>query len=122
VRLQSPAVIVWSGWGIAVVLVAAVVVITVQSVVASAYGQPYYAGHVWPKLVSWLLLAAAIWPVGRWLESRPKRTFLDKGTGQEVVVGRRDTLFFIPVRYWVFILAAVAALISANDLSMGRPF
>jgi CDP-diglyceride synthetase len=114
--------IVWSGWGIAVVVVAAVAVIAVQSAVVAVYGQPYYAGHVWPKLVSWLLAAAAIWPVGRWLDSAPKRTFVDKDTGHEVVVGRRDSLFFIPVRYWVFILAAIAALISANDLSMGRPF
>ena len=114
--------IIWTGWGFAVVLIAAVVVVAIQSIVAGAYGQPYYEAHIWPKLVSWVLAAAAIWPLGRWLDSRPKRTFIDKETGREIVVGRRDSLFFIPVRYWVFILAAIAVLISIGGLSSGQPF
>ncbi|THV42759.1 hypothetical protein [Glycomyces buryatensis] len=52
--------------------------------------------------------AVLIWWFDRWLESRnPPRTLVDQQTGQQVVVRRRDTLFFIPMRFYPYVYAAV---------------
>jgi hypothetical protein len=43
--------------------------------------------------------------------SGEQRTFIDKATGQEVVMKPKHDLFFIPVKYWSFVLAAVGVFV-----------
>jgi hypothetical protein len=53
--------------------------------------------------------------LGWWLRTRPARVLVDKATGQEVVLRRRHSLFFVPMFYWgpIFFAMAIYELIQA---------
>ncbi|GAB3655496.1 hypothetical protein [Glycomyces tarimensis] len=60
-------------------------------------------------LLGGIAAAALIWWLDRWLERRnPPRTLVDQQSGQQVVFRRRDTFFFIPMRFFPYVYAAAA--------------
>ncbi|HEY0203130.1 MAG TPA: hypothetical protein VGC15_03140 [Acetobacteraceae bacterium] len=103
--------VIWSGWGILVVPVTLLVgggVTVLFGALLNAAGLGRLAGFA---LVAGLLAAAAAnWWVGRWLNGRPGRVLLDPATGQQVVLRRRHSLFFIPAQWWAVPLAVAAAI------------
>ncbi|MDQ6719467.1 MAG: hypothetical protein M3003_01575 [Candidatus Dormibacteraeota bacterium] len=50
-------------------------------------------------MVAAAVAAVAIWIVGSRLAARPGRVVIDKASGKELTIARRDTFFFIPMRY-----------------------
>ncbi|MCD0445116.1 hypothetical protein LO763_15980 [Glycomyces sp. A-F 0318] len=53
--------------------------------------------------------AALLWWFDRWLERRnPPRTMVDQRTGRQMVLRRRDTLFFLPMRWFPYMYGALA--------------
>jgi hypothetical protein len=54
----------------------------------------------------------AVWVLTRRIESTPGRVLIDKKTGREFTVKRgAGSLFFIPTRYWSYILPGLAAAV-----------
>ena len=113
--------IVWSGWGILTIVIAALVGggVTAAAVAAlKGAGLPEAEGYA---LVLGLLAAAAVnWVVGRRLNSQPGREMIDKTTGQTLVLRRRHSLFFIRMEWWSLVLAA-AAVVALGSMLLGRP-
>ena len=103
--------VIWSGWGILTVLIAALVCGTFSAGGVALFDM---AGlHRWSGLAFGLgLLAAAAvnWWIGRRLNSRPGRMLTDQATGQTVVLRRRHSLFFIPMQWWSVPLAVAGVL------------
>jgi hypothetical protein len=62
-----------------------------------------------------ILTGLASGAMGWWLRNRPAKVLIDKATGQEVVLRRRHSLFFVPMFYWgpIFIAMGVYELIQA---------
>ncbi len=105
--------VIWSGWGILTVLIAALVGGTF-SVGGTALLET--AGlHRWSGLAVGLgLLAAAVnWWVGRRLNGRPGRRLTNQATGQTVVLRWHHSLFFIPMQWWSVPLAIAGVLATA---------
>jgi hypothetical protein len=96
--------IVWRGWGILVVVLAAVPLLVVQLAVDVVLGHGYYVSHGWPKFVALAQAAMLVWMFARVLDSRPGRVVVDQQTGQQLTLGGGDHLFFLPVRYWPALL------------------
>jgi uncharacterized membrane protein YfcA len=97
--------IIWKGWGILAVLITVAIVILVDFVTGSIYGDTrYYDNHNWPKGLALLLAAIPVYFVGVYLNSRPGRAMIDKATGREVMLRRSHSLFFIPMEYWGVVL------------------
>ena len=44
-----------------------------------------------------------------------ERVVVDKKTGQELMLSRRDTLFWIPIKYWTFIILAYPVIGTLRD-------
>ncbi|WP_285725654.1 hypothetical protein [Psychromicrobium xiongbiense] len=133
--------IVWSRWGIFVVLCAGVGALIMMTVFSLVDRQPSHSG-IWAGLG--LVLGAVInWLFASYLLPRmdpPKPvlfrqplaqpyanehgqtvTFhvvqaVDPATGQLAFYTPRSSLFFIPVKYWTWILAAVGLLIATLSL------
>ncbi len=103
--------VIWSGWGILTVLIAALISGTFAVGGVSLFDM---AGlHRWSGLPFGLgLLAAAAvnWWIGRRLNSTPGRMLTDQATGQTVVLRRRHSLFFIPMQWWSVPLAIAGVL------------
>jgi hypothetical protein len=104
--------IIWRGWGILVVLIAMAMLIAVQLATGAVFGDPeFYKVHDWPKGVALLLAAVAVYFAGSYFNSRPGRTMIDKATGREIVLRRVHSLFFVPMQYWGFVLAAFGVVL-----------
>ncbi len=101
--------IVWSGFGFLALLLP-VVTIFVTAAVANVTGGPLYSTlHHWPGAVGAILGGALVYLASMKLDT-PGRTLVDPATGQAVVLRRRHTLFWIPLRFWAIIIA-VAGLV-----------
>ena len=97
--------IIWSGWGILGILIPGAMVF-VMELIAAAMGQA--AGHTWPVALGLLAGAGIVYLISQRL-SRPGRTLIDPQTGQTLVIQRRDSLFFIPLK-WIAVIVAVLGL------------
>lgn len=103
--------IIWEGWGVMVAVIVFGCSLLMELATESFFDdENYYQAHAWPLTVALLIAAALVWVGGIFLERRPKRVVIDKETGKEFVLGKPDSLFFIPVRYWAPILAAIAVV------------
>ena len=101
--------IIWSGWGILVVLI----VVLVGGLGAIAGGDD----HAGTGLAVGLILSAVfIWILGKRFNSKQDRTLLEPETGREVVVkATRHSLFFIPMQWWAPVVAGLGvALLFAS--------
>ena len=101
--------IVWTGRGWVVALLSFALFLATELTTEAISGDSsYYQQHGWTKLAPFLLSAAitfALLALGVFREER--RTLVDEQTGAEVKLRRRHTLFFIPMRYWPWILVAL---------------
>ncbi|MDL2211713.1 hypothetical protein LJB88_02430 [Erysipelotrichaceae bacterium OttesenSCG-928-M19] len=43
-----------------------------------------------------------------WLASRPKKLYIDAETNEEFYFEDNDSLFFIPLKYWTYILLVIS--------------
>ena len=77
---------------------------------AAFHDDRYYQAHGWPKLVAFAVAAVIVGIVGRWLNRRQGKVLIDPETGREVVVGRGNTFFFIPMEYWAPILLVLGII------------
>jgi hypothetical protein len=99
--------IVWRGYGI-LVLVFTIVGYALGRVGAEQiWGRPLpqnYRGGA--ELIGMLLAAAIVYGLHRLIEARQlPRAFVDKATGEEVIVKPKHDFFFIPLKAWPYILA-----------------
>ena len=116
--------IVWSGLGFLGLLIP-IVTAGLAAVLANvALGEGYSAMHLWPAAVGVLIGAGLVYLLSVRLD-QPGRLLVDPATGQRVVMKRRHTLFWIPLR-WIAVIAAVIGLmmflLPGNSLGKGGKY
>ena len=111
-------VIIWRGWGFLVIPIAFACFVVGAMMGASLQGMGLAAN--WAQALGYLIATAVaaggIWIIARMItNSRPPRRLVDQQTGQEVVI-RADagSLFFIPTRFWAFIVLALGLLMTVS--------
>lgn len=104
--------IVWRGYGILVVLLAVLGMVLGQlgvEAMGAALPEAYRPGG---GFIGMLLAAALVYGLHRLIDAKqPPRVLVDKETGQEMVFKPKHDLFFIPVKYWSFVLIALAVVL-----------
>jgi hypothetical protein len=103
--------IIWSGRGFLVAVIAFGCLFATELLTEKYFGDDaYYQRNGWPKLAGFLIAGAIVWWMGvRWRDKRA-RTVIDKQTGREFVIERKDALFFIPMHYWGPILCVLGVV------------
>lgn len=74
----------------------------------------YYQNHGWPIFLAFVIAAAILWPLGRYLNRKQEdRVLVDQKTGQPVVVesGGGHSFFFIPVEFWAPIMVLIGLVV-----------
>ena len=100
--------IIWSGFGALVMLIGCSALVIGVGLSQSLSGNAPESVSLGLAL-SAVLATAANFMLSRWLARRyAPRVYIDKATGQEVLFRRRDSLFFVPVRYWTYVFAFFA--------------
>ncbi|WP_443750216.1 hypothetical protein [Asticcacaulis solisilvae] len=109
-------IIIWRGWGFLVVplVFAAVIAGSLLAFGLQALGVPKYLVVVaWTGSIS-ILAGLFIWFTAKALSRGPKRRLVDEDTGQRYVVTRSaGSLFFIPMRFWAFIVGVPGLVVTA---------
>lgn len=102
-------IIIWRGYGILVLVAAFAAVMAGAIIVDTAKLHPPIIGVVYTAMIG--LAGIAIWFFTQRIESEPAQLFIEKATGREIAVRRSaGSLFFIPTRYWAFILPGLAVV------------
>ncbi len=108
-------IIIWRGWGILVVplVFAAVVAGSLLAFGLKALGIPEnIVAAAWVGAIS-ALAGLFIWFTAKALSRGPQRRLVDEATGQRFVVKRdASSLFFIPMRFWAYIIGVPGVLVS----------
>jgi hypothetical protein len=95
--------VIWQGRGGTTALIIVVSIIGVTAL-------DDWAGHPVPEWVTYFAMAipAAAANAAFVVPSSgtDRRVVIDKESGQEIELVRKDTLFWIPVKYWTFIILA----------------
>jgi hypothetical protein len=100
--------IIWKGYGL-LVAVYAIVGFVSGVLFSNAIG----TDHTWPVALSLSLAAAANYFTAKKFESKSK-ILIDPETGQQVILENDNSLFFIPMKYWTYIIAGFALLLFLN--------
>lgn len=98
--------IIWSGFGFVVPVVAIAAMVVAQMLVDGALGENYYTTHAWPKMAACTFTAAVLLVFGLWINKPTGQVLVDKQTGAETQVRPSHSFFFIPVQYWSAIVFA----------------
>jgi hypothetical protein len=102
-------IIVWRGYGILVLLAGFVAFVLGGALVGALKIAQPMTGVVYTAMAG--AAGVALWFFAQHMESQPGRVFIDKATGREVTMRRNaGSFFFVPTRYWAFILPALAVV------------
>lgn len=107
--------IIWRGWGLLALLLAAACNVGMEQATDAWYGIPegfrhYREANGWVWLVGMWASAAACWFAGKWFEAyeaRNARVVIDKESGNEMHLVRRHDMFWIPIKWWACVWAFV---------------
>jgi hypothetical protein len=73
-------------------------------------------GQDWITYFAMALPAAAANAILAAKTPSEERAVIDKQTGQEIVLRQRHTLFWIPIKYWTFIILAYPVIGTLRDM------
>lgn len=108
-------ILVWRGYGALVALIAVAAFFLAGAINAGAHLQPPYSGMVLGSCA--VFAGAGVWVFAMWMEGRPGRTYIDKASGREFTVGQdAGSLFFVPTKYWAFIIPGLWMLATLFDM------
>lgn len=103
--------IIWQGFGFLVAIIGIAVLVAVEYAMrAITKDMTYYTTHGWPKLLGFWITAVIIYFIARFFDSRPGKVVIEKDTGKEIVQRRSHSLFFVPLRFWPYVLAALGVV------------
>ncbi len=103
--------IVWRGWGILVIIIAALFQALVQLVIGmlNIGADGTMTGKIF-TMAGFLAAALVIWQLGKYLNRSEGNVYIDKETGEEVIINRQHSLFGIKMEYWAFILPVIGVI------------
>jgi hypothetical protein len=101
--------LIWRGWGILVVVVAFVCYHAARLTANHFLGSPLpNTERPVVTLIGMLLAAVFVYALNVAIErSNRPQIVVDKTTGQEIALISKHDLFFIPIKFWPYILGAL---------------
>lgn len=102
--------IIWSRLGFLVAVITFLLLLIAEYVTEALFrDESYYQDHGWPKLLAFFLAGVVIWPLGTYLNRKPRKVMIEKETGKEVSMSDHS-FFFIRMEYWSPILFALGII------------
>jgi len=106
---------IWNGFGFIVPIITFTCAVICQILLDKIFGQNYYSTSTWGISFSFLISSAICWILGtRGLKTKEK-IVIDKETNEEIVLTRSHSFFFIPIKYWSYILVVIAVLVFVSE-------
>ncbi|MES3020619.1 MAG: hypothetical protein V4857_03435 [Pseudomonadota bacterium] len=100
--------VIWQGAGIIGIIIPVIFCLLGNLGLDLVMGSGYYSSHKWAPTLFLGLSAAAIWVIGYGISKIPGEHQVDPVTKKYVLVKPSHTLFFMPLQYFAFVVAAFA--------------
>jgi hypothetical protein len=94
--------IIWTGWGVLVAVIA-----VVGMIVAGGLSDIFQTDKDWPFAIGAIVSAAINYFVAEKLEDKG-RLVVDPESGEQILLKKSHSFFFIPMKYWTYAFAALA--------------
>lgn len=105
--------IIWTGWGFIVPLIALFNFVLFEYLSEIIYkDSSYYQMHLWPKIAASVCSSILIWIINKYFLYKKIQHLIDPKSGEEVILKRTHSLFFIELSYWAIILPIATLIIS----------
>jgi len=108
--------IIWSGFGFLVP------VIGIGSLVLTQYltelitqNEQFYKENDWVNILAMVLAAALTLGLHKLLNPPNPKRLIDADTGEEFVLRRSHSFFFIPVKWWTFIFLVFGTIVMFTE-------
>ncbi|MBK1809937.1 hypothetical protein JHL18_04685 [Clostridium sp. YIM B02505] len=95
--------LIWKGYG----FLAFLFFLTSFLIVELAVGETFYRAHRWLDFFAFVITALFCYFVGKKLNNNKGKVYIDKKTGEEVLIKTTHSLFFIKMEYWGFIFLVI---------------
>jgi hypothetical protein len=99
--------IIWRGAGVLVLFIVFVVSLCGQLLSNMLAGEKYWNTQSWPFACVLIVAGGVIWLTDWNLARYPKRVFIDEQTKERVEVGGAHDFFFIRMKWWGLLSAAL---------------
>ncbi|MBF9255032.1 hypothetical protein I2I11_17165 [Pontibacter sp. 172403-2] len=104
--------IIWRGMGFLVVVITFLALLAGELISESLTNdENYYQENKSPMVVAFFIAGIIIGLIGKGLNNKKGKVFIDKETRQEVTFKTKHELFFIPMEYWGYILVGCSILV-----------
>lgn len=98
--------LIWKGYGFLAFLVFLVSFLVVEL----AVGETFYRTHRWVDFFGFVISALFCYFVGKKLNNNKGKVYIDKKTGEEVLIKKTHSLFFIKMEYWGIIFLVIGCI------------
>lgn len=93
--------IIWSRFGILAPIMLGISFISINSLTTKYFLNPnYYKENWWPDFLAFVMTGTLCFLMGKFLNRKPGKIYVDKETNEEVLVKPYDSFFFIRLEYW----------------------
>lgn len=104
--------IIWKGLGIFVPVIVFVGVFLTHWIASTIWGNSILDTHENTLVAIGMIVAALLcFIVNKLLDKQPSKTYIDKETGEQVIFKKSHSLFFIPFKYWAYILPIIGIIL-----------
>jgi hypothetical protein len=101
-------ILVWRGWGLLCILIPGGLIVAAEAVAGERLFQQY-TNLFWAVVL--LISAGILWLVGQRLNRTPGRVLVDPQTGEQVVLRKTHSFFFVRMEYWAIAFAVCGAVV-----------
>ena len=102
---------IWRGLGFLVPIIFFIGVLLTQSIAAAIWGNSVLDRDNLLMAISCFVAAIICYLIGSLFDRKKPKVYIDKETGQEFVVKKTHSFFFIPLKTWGFILPIIAIVL-----------
>jgi hypothetical protein len=109
--LKGKTMFIWRGAGVVVIVVVFMTSLCANLLTIAAFGKGYWETHSWPIGCVFFVAGGIIWLTGMVLARAPTRILVDEKTGERGELTNAHDFFFIPLKWWGPISAAIGGYI-----------
>lgn len=108
--------IIWSGLGffIAVIGMGSFMLAEYTSELITKNDE-FYQQNPWVALLGSILAACLAFGLHKLLSLQKGRRVIDADTGEEIVLGKNHSFFFVPVKWWPIAFILIGAIFTISD-------
>ena len=98
--------LIWSGFGFLVPVVAFLTLLVTEfSVEKITKNKNYYQENSWCILLGLVIAGAICFLISKYFDSkRVNKVYIDKETGDEIILKNKHTFIFVDIKYWPIVL------------------